>query len=48
MTRNIGEGWREIAIDGKEVNRRKADQIEEEPCWKQSRKKKKSSKEIQR
>ena len=47
MTRNIGEGWREIAIDGKEVNRRRADQIKEELCWKQSRKKKKSSKEIQ-
>jgi len=48
MTRNIGEGWREIAIDGKKVNRRKANQIEEELCWKQSRKKKKLSKEIQR
>ena len=48
MTRNIGEGQREIGIDEKEVNGRRTDQVKEELHQKQLRKKKKSSKEIWR
>ena len=48
MTRNIREGQRKIGIDGKEVNERRTNQVKEELCWKQLRKKKKLSKEIWR
>jgi len=34
MTRNIGEGYREIGIDGKEANGRRVDQVKKELHWK--------------